>query len=151
MRGLLLLVVLLTVSGCRKNQDLLQARQAELDERLVEAMAIADTLNDERREVDALEVRVKTGLEEVPAAREAVVAIKAEPGEIAVRFPREPLPPESAFEGSEGARRRLRIAETERRIEQLRRIVHEVSLLRAEKIRLQRQLETIDGLRQQPK
>lgn len=151
MRALPFLLLLVTVSGCQKNRELLHARQEELNRQLAEAMEIADTLNDERRAIAALEARVKAGLDEVPAAREAIGAIEAQPVVATVPPPLTPLPPQSAFEGSEGARRRLQIAETEQRLAQLQKIVGEAYRLRPQKTRLQRQLEVIEGLRQQPK
>lgn len=104
MRPLLLCLLLLTVSACTKNHDELRVHQAVLDRQLAEAQEIADNLNEQRKAIDALDIQVKLGLQEVPGAREAVAHLDDEPLVPAtLPAPLPPLPPESVFEGAKGA------------------------------------------------
>ncbi len=60
-----------------------------------------------------------------------------------------PLPPESMFEGSEGARLRLRIVETQRRLAELERILVETRNVSARSRHLQKQLDALTTLKAQ--
>ena len=131
MRALLTLL-LLSSSACTKNHEALRTRQAELDRLLSDSMLRADNLNEERKAHDALEEELRKGLEELPSAREALAALDAEPElPSAVSPTPPPLPPVSLFEGSDGARMRARLADTEARLAQLRKVLGEVERLDA--------------------
>jgi hypothetical protein len=152
MRALLFSLLLLTVSGCRKNHELLLARQAELDRRLAEGMELADNLNEHRKELVVLEREVTAALDDAPQARDAVARLDEKPlVREPLTGPPTPLPPVSAFEGATGTQLRLRIADTERRLVQLSKVLGEVEGLKSRKLRLQQELELIKGVRAERK
>jgi hypothetical protein len=152
MRALLFSLLLLTASGCRKNHELLLDRQAELDRRLAEGMELADNLNEHRKEIEVLEREVTAALDDVPEARDAVARLDDQPlVHEPLTGPPTPLPPESAFEGATGTQLRLRIADTERRLVQLSKVLGEVERLKSRKLRLQQELEFIKRVRAERK
>jgi hypothetical protein len=148
MRALVLTLLLLTVSGCHKNREVLLARQVELDLRLANAMALADNLNEQRKAMDALHQQVQEGLVKFPDAR----AADDEPlPPVAAPPPLPPLPPESAFEGAEGARLRDRIRKTEARLAALNKVIGEVERIAEKERQLRHQLDRINKLAEQQK
>lgn len=141
MRALLLLVLLL--SGCRKNHDELRTRLAALDVQLASQQAIAQKLNDDRRALDAAEQELADALAQFPEEKAAADALEEAPLPPAVTPTFPPLPPESSFEGVEGARLRLQIAATEARIVALSKVLDEVEKLNARRRHVQRKLELV--------
>ena len=144
---LLFLVLLLT--GCTKNHAELKAREAQLDRRLAASMALAQNLIKHRQEIESLETKLQLALELDPSAREAIEAIALEPAAPAGPAPEPPLPPESMFEWAEGARLRLRITESQRRLAELDKVLGEVGGLGAKRQLLERKLAAISKLREQ--
>ena len=111
MRALLFAALLVLVSGCHKNHELFRSYQDELDRRLSAMKLRADHFNETRKAVDALEREVTQGLVELPAAREQLAGFEDLPTTASPLAPLPPLPPGSVFEGPDGERLRLRIAD----------------------------------------
>lgn len=140
-----LLVVVLVLCGCRKNHDELLARLADAERRLAAQQAVAVTLNEERKALDFALLKLASEQADFPAEQVALDAIDALP--IAPVAVAPALPPESLFEGAEGARLRLRIQDSEARIAELSKIVAEVGKLDAKRRHVQQRL---DALRARP-
>ncbi len=137
MRAVLPLFLLLC--SCTKNHAELKARLAADDAQLAAQQEIAEHLNEMRRELDAAEAELATLLAEYPEEKTALEA--PSPPSPPPTFA--PLPPESLFEGSEGARLRRQIQDTEARILQLSKVLGEVGKLDARRQQLKRQLAQI--------
>lgn len=142
-----LLPTLLVLSGCHQNRQALLDRQEQLDRRLASAKAVADSLFEHRRAMDALEEEVASGLAAFPEAQ----ADDDEPQEPTAPSPLPPLPPEGAFEGREGASLRERIADSERRLAQLNKVLGDFESRFAKERRLRRTLARIKQLEKQRK
>jgi hypothetical protein len=138
MRALLPMVLLLC--GCTRNHAELQARLAAADAQLATQQSIAEKLNENRRELEQAEAELEKAFVEYPEEKSALEEAPAPPS-APPTFP--PLPPESLFEGSEGARLRRQIQDTEARIIQLSKILGEVGRLNGRREQLKRQLAHI--------
>lgn len=143
----LVLVCSLVASGCIVNHAELDSHQAALDRELAMAMEKADNLNELRKDADALEQQVLAGVQEFTELADEWKAVQAMPG--AVITPRPPLllPPESLFEGSGGAVKRRRLADSDARVRQLEKVIAEVVQLELRNQRARRMLTTIDKAR----
>lgn len=142
-----LLVIAVLASGCLANHAELERQQARLDRDLVMLQARADQLNELRREADQLELELQTGFAEFPELEAELKTAEARP--IPGLSPRPPLtlPPSSAFEGVEGARKRAMLTETDARIRMLDRVVAETVRLEHHNRAARRVLESIKRAR----
>jgi DNA repair exonuclease SbcCD ATPase subunit len=144
----LVLLAVVVLSACTQHHDELKAIQSTLDLQLARQQAMADNLNELRRELDTLEVQVAQGLNEVPEAEAELRALRAKPlaaSPFTTTFP--PLPPEGSFEGAEGRQLRMRIADTQMRIVQLGKVIGELKNLDARRERLKQELQIIESKR----
>lgn len=130
----------LLLGGCSTNVEQLRSMQAEADRRLTVRKEAADNLNERRRELDALKETLHAAEKDGLAPRRSFAQPSSSP------LPREPPlipPPESPFEGSEASRRRVQLAETQRRIAELDRIIREVDHIEEQKRDLAQKLEAL--------
>ncbi len=136
--------MVLVLTGCRKNHDLLETRLAELELRLHHAQVTAAKLTLERRAFSGAEQELADTLAQFPDEKAAAEAL-AEPAVPAVVTapPLPPLPEPSSLEGVEGAKLRAQIAATEAQLRELTRLTAEVEVLEAKQRRVRRQLEFV--------
>jgi outer membrane murein-binding lipoprotein Lpp len=133
------LPLVLLLSGCTKNHAELEARLAADDAQLAAQQSIAERLNESRRELEAAEAELARALVEFPEEQ----ANLEEPTPPSAPPTFAPPPPESMFEGSEGARLRRQIQDTEARIIQLSKVLGEVGRLNGRREQVKRQLAHI--------
>jgi hypothetical protein len=141
----LALAALLVAAGCTQNHAELKRIEAESDRILAEEMQRADGLNELRKTIDTLELKVAAGIEQFPEVKGEIDALPP----VTVKGPAAlpVLPAAGSFEGAEGARLRARIADTQSRISQLRKLLIETDRLEARRARLEEGLRRIEAKR----
>lgn len=144
-RAWLLLLVLAT--GCMQHRQELQLVLAESERILAEEQARADTLMLQRTEFMRLEATLKEGLTEKPELQKEIDALPRGDSPATTLAVLPMPPPDGSFEGPEGARLLVRIADVQARVMQLRKITGEVARLEAEKKRLEAAVKLIDAKR----
>lgn len=143
-----LVAVALLLCGCTKNHAELRSRLADADRQLAAQQAAAQRLNDDRRALDQAEDELVRALAEFPEGKPTLEEAPLPPP---VKPTFAPLPPESAFEGAEGARLRRQIEETQRRITELARVLGEVEKINARRRHIERQLAQLRQRQAPPK
>ena len=129
--------LVLLLAACTLHQAELTAIQVSLDKQLAEKVEIAQNLNQYRRELDELELKVRSaGGGPLP---EVTPPLKLEPALA--------LPPESFFEGEDGKRRRIQIAQTRRRILEIEKLIGEVNNVEVRKKQATEKLRALNEAR----
>lgn len=137
MKRSLIIVALLGASGCLQNKEDLQQVLAESDRILAEEKLRADSLLEARKEFAQLDESVREAVAAAPELQKEIDAlppIDVPPPTIESL----PVPPDvGTFEGPDQARLRRQIADTQSRVNQLRKISEEFVRLEARRRRLE--------------
>jgi hypothetical protein len=138
------LALALLLCGCNANVDKLEAINSALERQLAEKMAIANNLNEFRREMDRLDAQLA----------KAMSGLDGGMPELPKRSPAEMdapatwvLPEESPLEGSRAKALRQRIHDTQSRIAQLDKVIGEVRNIGARRRDVQDRLDALKALR----
>jgi hypothetical protein len=142
------LLPVLLLLACNPHLPELEALDVALDKQLAEKKAIADNLNEFRRETDRLERELELASAELDAGLPSPLPAAAdETGSVGPM----PLPPLSMFEGESSRKLRARIDETRHRIAELDKVIGEVKGINRRNAELYRQLELLNELRRAKK
>jgi hypothetical protein len=143
----ILLVCGLVASGCVVNHAELDAQQAVVDRHLAEAMVKANDFIELRRGAEAIAERARDGVREFPELGDEWESVQATPDQPLLARPPLVLPPKSLFEGSEGARKRDKLIDSDARLRAHDKIVSEVAYMERRNQRAARLLESIEKAR----